>query len=100
MDDNVRQQLMFEASRKSVGAAYVLWFFLGGFGAHRFYLGKIGTGVAQLLLLLLGWLPLFLGWAVLGIWWIIDAFLIPDIIRQDNLRTVHNLSNERVGQRA
>ncbi|WP_342621698.1 NINE protein, partial [Pseudomonas aeruginosa] len=23
--------------------AYLLWFFLGGFGAHRFYLGKTGT---------------------------------------------------------
>ena len=99
MDDNVRQQLLFEANRKSTAAAYLLWFLLGGFGAHRFYLGKIGTGVAQLLLGLLGWLPLFLGWVVLGIWWVIDAFLIPDIIRDDNMRTIRDLSNERIGRR-
>ena len=96
MDDNVRQQLMFEANRKSIGAAYLLWFFLGSFGAHRFYLGKTGTGIAQLLLLLLGWLPLFLGWAALGIWWLIDAFLIPDIIRVDNLRTIQDISDGRL----
>jgi TM2 domain-containing membrane protein YozV len=96
MDDSVRQQLLFEANRKSIGAAYLLWFFLGGFGAHRFYLGRTGSAAAQLLLMLLGWIPLFLGWVVLGIWWLVDAFLIPDIIRADNLNTIQALSEGRV----
>src|SRR3954454_18774929 len=96
MDDSVRQQLLFEANRKSTGAAYLLWFFLGGFGAHRFYLGRTGSAVGQLLLLLLGWIPFFMGWAALGIWWIVDAFLIPDIIRVDNLRTIHDISEGRM----
>ncbi|HUE78936.1 MAG TPA: TM2 domain-containing protein [Sphingomicrobium sp.] len=91
MDDNLKQQLLFEANRKSTGAAYLLWFFLGGFGAHRFYLGRVGTGVGQLLLLLLGWAPLFLGWLALGIWWIVDAFLIPDIIRIENLKAIDQI---------
>ncbi|PJZ39970.1 hypothetical protein CH370_18780 [Leptospira kmetyi] len=32
---------------KSKGMAYLLWFvgFFGAFGIHRFYLGKIGTGL-------------------------------------------------------
>ena len=30
------------ATTKSVGTAYVLLIFLGGFGAHRFYLNEIG----------------------------------------------------------
>src|SRR4051794_27444093 len=28
---------------KSTGAAYLMWFFLGFFAAHRFYLGRPGS---------------------------------------------------------
>ena len=87
-----RQQMMYDANRKSVGAAYLLWFFLGGFGAHRFYLAQTGTAVAQLLLLLLGWIPLGVGWMVLGVWWIVDLFLIPGIARQENMRLADRLT--------
>ncbi|EIJ2834770.1 TM2 domain-containing protein [Vibrio parahaemolyticus] len=34
--------------RKSRIAAALLAFFLGGFGAHKFYLGKIGQGILYL----------------------------------------------------
>ena len=39
---------MEEISSKSRLAITLLSFFLGGFGAHRFYLGKIGTAIAML----------------------------------------------------
>lgn len=42
-------------------AAYILCWFLGHLGVHRFYMGQIGTGVAQLLTL-----------GGCGIWWLID----------------------------
>ncbi len=83
---DARAHMMYDANKKSVGASYLLWFFLGGLGAHRFYLGSTGTAIAQLLLGLLGWIPLFLGWAVLGIWWLVDAFLIPGLARDENMR--------------
>ena len=44
---------------KSKGIAYLLWFFLGVFGIHKFYLNKIGVGIIYLLtggLFLIGWL--------------------------------------------
>ena len=38
-----------KASSKSRLAAFLLCFFLGLLGIHRFYVGKIGTGVLYLL---------------------------------------------------
>jgi len=68
---------------KSVALAYVLWFFFGTLGIHRFYLGKTITGVIWLLtggLLLVGW--------------IIDLFLIPGMVETYNLKVkVHRLDS-------
>lgn len=40
---------MGNKSDKSNVVALVLYFIFGAFGVHRFYVGKIGTGVLQLL---------------------------------------------------
>lgn len=52
------------SSRRILPAA-LLCFFFGFFGVHRFYVGKIGTGI----------LFFFTGGG-LGIWWIIDLIII------------------------
>lgn len=71
-----------QVAPKSMVVAYVLWFFLGQLGVHRFYLGKTTTGIVQAALTVIGWLTviMFIGWAflaVLWIWLIVDLFLIP-----------------------
>lgn len=61
----------------SAGVAYLMWFFLGLAGGHRFYLGRTGSAVAQLLLSIT-----FFGLLVSGPWVLIDVFLISGMIRE------------------
>lgn len=50
---------------KRILPAFLLCFFLGVFGAHRFYVGKVGSAIAMLLTL-----------GGLGIWMLVDLILI------------------------
>ncbi len=81
---------MGNTGEKSKAVALILWFFLGAFGAHRFYLGKTGTGVLCILTTILSsvllgvglgtvQMPLMIiGGAILGVYGII---LFVDLIR-------------------
>ena len=53
------------ASEKGFVPAILLCFFLGIMGVHRFYVGKIGSGIAQLLT-----------FGGLGIWTMIDFIML------------------------
>ena len=73
---------------KSTGAAFVFWFFLGTFGAHRFYLNR-PHAKTMLILNLVGWATvlLFVGFAVLaavGIWAMVDVFALQKWVATHN----------------
>jgi TM2 domain-containing membrane protein YozV len=69
------------ATQKNTTVAYLLWFFLGGFGAHRMYcdrmksgLGMLGLFVASCVLTLV--VVGVVGFIALTAWWVVDAFHI------------------------
>jgi len=71
---------------KSLALSYILWFFFGQLGIHRFYTGRAASGIIQLLLGIFGWATtaIFIGWIplfVLWIWLFVDIFLIPGMCR-------------------
>ena len=79
LSNDARVLMLYEANKKTALVAYLLWFFLGWFGAHNFYLGRIGVAVAQLILTIT-----ILGFLITFFWVIIDAFLIPSWVRRQN----------------
>ncbi len=54
-----------DGSDKSRAIALALGCVLGVFGAHRFYLGKIGTGILQVVT-----------FGGMGVWWLYDMILL------------------------
>jgi TM2 domain-containing membrane protein YozV len=94
--DQLARMLQAEAysagQRKEAGIAYLLWFFLGGFGGHRFYLGKTGSAIGMLCLTVIS-LPFtvllvgFAGLFAVGVWCLVDLFLISGWVRSHNEET-------------
>ncbi|MDH3811230.1 MAG: TM2 domain-containing protein [Gammaproteobacteria bacterium] len=56
---------MSDISIKGFVPTILLCFFFGVFGVHRFYVGKVGTGILQLLTL-----------GGFGIWTLVDFIMI------------------------
>ncbi len=79
LSNDARVLMLYEANKKTALVAYLLWFFLGLFGAHNFYLGRTGVAVAQLILSLI-----LVGMIITVFWVLVDAFLIPSWVRQQN----------------
>jgi TM2 domain-containing membrane protein YozV len=103
MQLSTQQQMLVEQrltnEKKSSGVAYLLWFMLGGFSAHRFYLGSSGVGAAQVALI---WGGLIASAVVIGIpfliaglvWVLVDAFLIGGLIEKDAATKRARIINE------
>ena len=93
-DNTAARMMMYDAQKKSALIAYLLWFFLGGIGAHRYYTGATGSAIFMTILFVLSIVLSVviiggLGFLILGIWWIIDAFLIPGLVRTFNIQLAH-----------
>ena len=65
MQGQAVQTAQYSATDKRILPAFLLCFFVGYLGVHRFYVGKIGSGIAMLVT-----------FGGLGIWWLIDLIII------------------------
>jgi len=76
-----------EKHKKSTTVAYLLWFFLGSLGAHKFYLRNTMMGIIYLVLFILGAATTAIGigfffYGILGVLLLVDLFTIPRQIRK------------------
>jgi len=79
LSNDARAMMLFEANKKTALVAYLLWFFVGLLGGHNFYLKRTGVAVTQLILSLT-----VVGVLITIVWVIVDAFLIPGWVRDQN----------------
>ena len=80
---------MAEISSRSRLATVLLSLFLGIFGTHRFYIGKIRTAIVMLILSILylvtirSWEIMIISLAVVGLWAFIDFIFAVSGIMKD-----------------
>ncbi|UVI31377.1 TM2 domain-containing protein [Paenibacillus spongiae] len=95
---DARELLILEQEVKNNGknmvVAYILWYFLGLFGGHRFYMKKTGSAVAQLILSIT-----VIGMIVTSIWWLVDAFLLHTWVKERNREVEAQVMNEIMSQK-
>lgn len=98
--DDTTAMLAYHARKKDALVAYLLWFFLSTLGVHRIYCNRVASGVVMLVIslvsiplcfVLIGFVTLF----AVGVWWIIDAFLIPGWIQQHNELLIGEIQQAR-----
>ena len=76
-------QTTLAGSRKETAARVLLCFFLGGFGAHRFYMGEKGLRILYLV---------FCWTLIPGLVALVECFLIPKRVREYNKKLSNKIA--------
>ena len=96
---DARQLMLLDSEIKSQGKnmllAYVLWYFLGIIGGHRFYMKKTGSAIAMLILSIT-----VIGLIATFIWWVVDAFLVHTWVKEHNRNLEYRLVSQILAQQA
>ncbi len=96
MSDDTHRMMVYDANKKSMLVAYLLWLLLGLCGAHRFYMGKWFTGLLMLGMSLFSFVMMFIlvGYftiVVPALWALVDLLLIPGWVSRHNSRLISGL---------
>ena len=86
----------YDANKRSAGIAYLLWFLLGTLGGHRFYLKRQGSAAILLIITVVSVLLSYVvigvfGFFFVGLWLLLDLFLIPGMTRDYNNKLIASL---------
>ncbi len=98
--DSTTAMLAYQTQKKDALVGYLLWWFLGTLGVHRFYCNRVGSGAAMLTITLIS-IPLcfvligYLTLLLVGIWWLVDAFLIAGWVQYHNQYLVGQIEHAR-----
>lgn len=89
---NYLDQKRIESCQLNMTIAYLLWAFLGFFGAHRLYCKK-PYGIAILILEIVGLFTLIVAIGIIPlfivfIWWLIDSVQVFKWVNEYNLKLV------------
>jgi len=82
--------MQYQNASKSAVVAYLLWFFLGMLGGHRYYLGSIGLGALMTVCFVLG-LLLLVPLIIPALICLYDLFTIPAQVRKHNVGVMAGL---------
>ncbi|QOY52490.1 NINE protein [Candidatus Sulfurimonas baltica] len=94
------EQMRLEEKKKSAVIAYIMWWFLGLFGAHRFYMGK-SNGATMLIISILSFLTMiivvgYIGLLAMLVWWVLDAISLHKWVTTYNLELINNYEKATV----
>jgi hypothetical protein len=87
--DMIAIELRTDEECKSPFQAYVLWFFLGWLGAHRFYVGHGKSGLAMLILTLS-----MVGFPISLFWWLADSVRLGGLLQEEREQVRDRIARE------
>ena len=81
-----REMLIFATQKKNAGIAYILWFLLGFFGVHHFYLGNTERGLLSI--------PLNI--FTCAVVWMIEGLVLYKKVEEYNAELLQRMTLEKI----
>lgn len=94
---DARALMRYDIEKKSMLLAYVIWYFVGMFGGHRFYMGQKSSAIWMLVIFIASLVLSVIGIGLIGmlalvIWWAIDGCRLWKWVKVHNLALMNQLS--------
>lgn len=118
-DLSAKETLYYEKKKKDMLTAYLLWFFLWGFGAPHFYMGKTARGILNIAILVLniiffafsedefstereilvGRIGSVLTGLIMFALWVIDGYTLHTHVKRYNMLLLQSMEEEKAASK-